>query len=35
MSPGFGILRLMPHHLRVMPGSVLLAGAGDILTWRA
>ena len=34
-APGFGILRLMPHHLRVMPGSVLLAGAGDILTWRA
>ena len=34
-SPGFGILRLMPHRLRVMPGSVLLAGAGDILTWHA
>ena len=34
-SPGFGILRLMPHRLRVMPGSVLLSAAGHILTWRA
>jgi hypothetical protein len=34
-SPGFGILRLTPTWLRVMPGSVLLAGAGDVLTWRA
>lgn len=34
-APAFGILRLMPHRLRVMPGSVLLAGAGDTLTWRA
>ena len=33
-SPGFGILRLTPTWLRVMPGSVLLAGAGDVLTWR-
>ena len=35
LSPGFGILRLMPHHLRVMPGSVLLSAAGHILSWRA
>ena len=34
-SPDFGILRLTPHRLRVMPGSVLLAGQGDTLTWRA
>ncbi|MFZ6005432.1 MAG: pyridoxamine 5'-phosphate oxidase family protein [Actinomycetota bacterium] len=33
-SPGFGILRLTPRRLRVMPGSVLLAGVGDVLTWR-
>lgn len=32
-SPGFGVLRLHPHRLRVMPGSVLLAGQGETLTW--
>lgn len=32
-SPGFGILRLHPHRLRVMPGSVMLAGKGRLLTW--
>ncbi len=31
----FGILRLLPTRLRVMPGSVLLQGQGDVLTWRA
>ena len=30
----FGSLRLEPTHLRVMPGSVLLAGTGEVLTWR-
>jgi hypothetical protein len=34
-SPGFGILRLTPTWLRVMPGSVLLSGSGATLTWRA
>jgi hypothetical protein len=34
-SPGFGILRLTPTWLRVMPGSVLLTGTGATLTWRA
>lgn len=30
----FGALRLEPTWLRVMPGSVLLSGEGDVLTWR-
>jgi len=34
-SPEFGILRLTPHRLRVMPGSVMLQGQGETLTWRA
>lgn len=34
-APAFGILRLEPTWLRVMPGSVLLAGEGATLTWRA
>jgi hypothetical protein len=34
-SPNFGILRLAPHRLRVMPGTVMLAGQGELLTWRA
>ena len=29
----FGVLRLEPTRLRVMPGSVLLRGKGDVLTW--
>jgi Pyridoxamine 5'-phosphate oxidase len=33
-APEFGILRLSPHRLRVMPGSLMLAGQGDLLTWR-
>jgi hypothetical protein len=33
-APAFGILRLTPTRLRVMPGSVLLAGQGEVLTWR-
>ena len=33
-SPGFGVLRLHPVRLRVMPGSVLLQGEGAVLTWR-
>ncbi len=31
----FGALRLEPTSLRVMPGSVLLTGQGEVLTWRA
>ena len=30
----FGILRLTPHRLRVMPGTVMLSGQGETLTWR-
>ena len=32
--PAFGVLRLEPTYLRVMPGSVLLRGQGETLTWR-
>lgn len=34
-AEAFGALRLEPTLLRVMPGSVLLTGEGDVLTWRA
>jgi len=33
-APAFGVLRLEPTRLRVMPGSVMLQGTGEILTWR-
>lgn len=33
--PEFGVLRLSPRRLRVMPGTVLTAGSGELLTWRA
>ena len=33
-AEAFGILRLRPVHLRVMPGSVMLRGEGEVLTWR-
>ena len=33
-SPDFGIVRLTPRRLRVMPGSVMLQGTGRLLTWR-
>lgn len=32
-SPGFGALRLRPYRLRVMPGSLMMAGQGRLLTW--
>ncbi len=32
-SPRFGILRLTPHRLRVMPGTMMTAGTGTMLTW--
>jgi len=34
-SAAFGILRLEPFRLRVFPGTLLLQGTGDLLTWSA
>lgn len=34
-SDGFAGWKLTPHRLRVMPGTVMMAGAGELLTWRA
>jgi hypothetical protein len=34
-APAFGILRLTPYRLRVMPSSVMLNGQGELLRWRA
>lgn len=34
-SPDFGGLRLEPTRLRVFPGTLLLAGQGELRTWRA
>lgn len=33
-AEAFGILRLEPTRLRVMPGSVMLRGQGELMTWR-
>lgn len=33
LAERFGILRLDPNRLRVMPGSVLLRGEGEVATW--
>ena len=33
-SEGFGALTLDPWLIRVMPGTVLMAGEGDVLTWK-
>jgi len=33
--PEFGVLRLSPTRLRVMPGTAMTAGSGELLTWRA
>jgi hypothetical protein len=35
LSPAFAALRLDPWRLRVMPGTAMLGGGGEILTWRA
>jgi len=35
MSPGFAVLRLAPYRLRVMPGAVMTAGQGEVLSWSA
>lgn len=32
-SASFGIVRLEPTRLRVFPGSLLLRGTGELLTW--
>ena len=34
-SPRFGIIRLRPTSLRVMPGSFMMAGQGQLLSWRS
>ncbi len=33
-TPSFGVLRLTPWRLRVMPGSLMLAGVGELMTWK-
>ncbi len=33
-APAFGILRLTPRYLRVMPGSLMMTGQGELHTWR-
>ena len=32
-SEGFAVLKLDPWRLRVMPGSVLMTGEGEVLVW--
>jgi len=32
-SANFAVLRLEPWRLRVFPGSILLGGEGELLTW--
>lgn len=33
-APEFGVIRLHPRTLRVMPGTVMFEGRGELLTWR-
>lgn len=33
-SPTFGVVRLTPRWLRVMPGTLMLKGEGEVWTWR-
>lgn len=33
-SPTFGVLRLTPTWLRVMPGTLMTKGEGEVWTWR-
>jgi hypothetical protein len=33
-SAAFAVLRLEPWRLRVMPGSLMLGGGGEIMVWR-
>ncbi|PRC60490.1 pyridoxamine 5-phosphate oxidase, partial [Mycobacterium sp. ITM-2017-0098] len=32
-SDAFAVLRLAPYRLRVMPGTVMTEGAGEIQNW--
>lgn len=34
-SEAFGVIRLAPRRLRVMPGAMMAGGPGELLTWRA
>ena len=34
-SPAFAALRLEPWRLRLMPGSAMMGGGGEVLSWRA
>jgi hypothetical protein len=34
-SAEFGVLRLTPRFLRVMPGTLMLQQVGELLTWKA
>jgi hypothetical protein len=34
-APAFGIIRLEPARLRVMPGSFMIQQVGELLTWTA
>jgi hypothetical protein len=34
-APAFGVLRLDPTWLRVMPGTVMMQGQGELLSWSA
>jgi hypothetical protein len=34
-SPAFAVLRLEPWRLRVMPGTAMLGGGGEVRSWRA
>ena len=33
-APSFGILRITPRRLRVMPGSLMLSGVGELMSWK-
>jgi hypothetical protein len=33
-APAFGVLRLTPRRLKLMPGSVMLTGKGEAMGWR-
>jgi len=34
-NPAFGVLRLTPRRLRLMPGTMMTTGQGELLTWQA
>jgi hypothetical protein len=35
LSPAFAGLKVTPWRLRVMPGTMMLGGEGELLTWSA